>query len=83
MDPRARLQSITSKNLELPNGLDMLHSMDYKVFEDRQFLDDVDTVTVGEHFRTWSEKAPREEQSTGPARSQRNEFCLQVDVEAL
>ncbi|KAF2160775.1 hypothetical protein M409DRAFT_59571 [Zasmidium cellare ATCC 36951] len=41
------------------------------------------TATIREHFRVWAATASEQEQGAGPARSQRYQFCIQVDSDAL
>ncbi|WPG99723.1 Hypothetical protein R9X50_00254200 [Acrodontium crateriforme] len=62
----------------------MLPSLNYQVFEDRNLFDSVDAATIRDHFRVWAATAPEQEQGgMGAARSQRYQFCVQVDAEAL
>ncbi|KAG9737538.1 hypothetical protein KCU77_g9558, partial [Aureobasidium melanogenum] len=69
--------------LESHNGLDMLESLDCHVFEDESF-EGASPATVREHFRKWTETAPQREQDGNSAmRSQRYNFCIHVDEEAV
>lgn len=78
-----RLRTETEASLSICDGLDMLDTLDYKVFEDRELFDDASTATIREHFKDWTETASYEEQGTGPAGFQRYQLCIQVDSEAL
>lgn len=64
-------------------GLDMLSSLDYHIFEDPAAFSGVDAATIRSHFRIWAATAADREQGAGPARSQRYQFCIQVDSDAL
>ncbi|KAK5127300.1 hypothetical protein LTR08_004438 [Meristemomyces frigidus] len=80
----SRLRMSIEKTLGRCGGLDMLPSLNHKVFEDRNLFDGVDAATIREHFRVWAATASEQEQGgKGPARSQRYQFCMQVDTEAL
>jgi len=79
----SRLESHIRESSRLHNGLDMMESLDYHVFEDRAVFDSASPVTVREHFRQWVQVAPQHEQGAPGMRSQRYSFCVHVDEEAL
>ncbi|KAG9512608.1 hypothetical protein KCV07_g9344, partial [Aureobasidium melanogenum] len=61
----------------------MLDSLDCHVFEDQAF-EGASPATIREHFRQWAETAPEREQDGVPAlQSQRYNFCIHVDEEAV
>lgn len=78
-----RLRVGIEKTLKFFDGLNMLSSLDYQVFEDRNLFDGVDAATIREHFRVWAATASDQEQGTGTGWSQRYLFCIQVDSDAL
>lgn len=81
-----RLRFYTHHTLEFDNGLDMLKSLDYHVFEDRSLFDGAHPSTIREHFKRWATTAPQQEQGTQVAQlqpSQRYNYCLHVDQTAL
>jgi hypothetical protein len=82
-DFMSRLRTHIEKSLGLHNGLDMMDSLDYQVFEDKALFDAASPVTVREHFRQWVQLAPQREQGVPAMRSQRYNFCIHVDEEAL
>jgi len=61
----------------------MMESLDYHVFKHKTVSDAATPVTVREHFRQWVQVAPQREQSAPAMRSQRYNFCIHVDEEAL
>jgi hypothetical protein len=71
--------------LRSSNALDMLPSVDYQVFENPDLFDNAHPSTIREHFTQWAVTAPQQEQGEGayPMRSQRYNYCLHVDQEAL
>jgi hypothetical protein len=79
----SRLDFHIKNSLRLHNGLDMMESLDYHVFEDKAMFDAANPVTVREHFRHWVKDAPQREQGVPAMRSQRYNFCIHVDEEAL
>jgi hypothetical protein len=79
----ARLRFRIQDWLRHCNGLDMMDKLDLTVIEDRSLLDDASTSVVREHFKKWATTAPQEEQGTGPGKSQRYRYCIQVDAEVL
>jgi hypothetical protein len=81
----ARLRYWNEYTLRSSNALDMLPSVDYQVFENSDIFDNAHPSTVREHFAQWAVTAPRQEQGEGayPMRSQRYNYCLHVDQEAL
>jgi hypothetical protein len=80
----SRLNSHIQSSLRLHNGCDMMESLDCHVFDDRVKFEAASPVTVREHFRKWVQGAPQREQGGVPAmRSQRYNFCVHVDEEAL
>lgn len=60
-----------------------MDSLSLTIFEDRSLFDGASTSVVREHFKQWAITAPQQEQSTGPALSQRYRYCIQVDDAAL
>lgn len=80
-----RLRYYIEDTLQFDNALDMQPSLDYQVFEDRERFDMAHPSAVLEHFAQWVATAPQREQGEGkyPARSQRYNYCLHVDQEAL
>ncbi|KAG9957895.1 hypothetical protein KCU61_g8808, partial [Aureobasidium melanogenum] len=69
--------------LESHNGLDMLESLDCHVFEDKSF-EGASPATIRQHFKQWAETAPEREQDGVPAmQSQRYNFCIHVDEDAV
>jgi hypothetical protein len=81
----ARLRYWNEYTLRSSNALDMLPSVDYQVFENSDIFDNAHPSTVREHFTQWAVTAPQQEQGEGayPMRSQRYNYCLHVDQEAL
>lgn len=79
----SRLKFHIKESLRLHNGLDMMESLDYHVFEDEAVFDAATPVTVRGHFRQWVQLAPQREQGFPAMRSQRYSFCIHVDEEAL
>jgi len=67
----SRVQSHIRESLRLLNGLDMMESLDYHVFEDRAVFDAATPVTVREHFTQWVQLACQREQGAPAMRSQR------------
>lgn len=80
-----RLRFYIRETLVFENGLDMLESLIYHVFEDRTQFDGAHPADVREHFRQWALTAPQEEQGPGAqARQlQRYRYCVHVNQEAL
>lgn len=78
-----RLHAQIEASLKSFGGLDIYDSLGFKVFEDQTLFDGASTATIREHFKTWAETASQEEQGTGRGQSQRYQFCIQVDTEAL
>jgi len=80
-----RLRYYNENTLRFHNALDMQSSLDYHVFEDRDRFNNIHPSAVLEHFTQWVANAPQQEQGEGahPARSQRYNYCLHVDQEAL
>ena len=80
-----RLTYYIENTLRDNNALDMLPSADYHVFEDRDQFDGAHPSAVLDHFTQWAATAPQHEQGEGayPMRSQRYNYCLHVDQEAL
>jgi hypothetical protein len=79
----ARLYQQVAKTLQFYNGLDLMESLDLRVFDDPSLFDDASTSAVRDHFTEWAATASYQEQNTGPAQSQRYRYCIQVDDEAL
>jgi len=81
----ARLRYYFENTLRENNALDMLTSLNYHVFEDRELFDGLHPSAVLEHFSQWAMTAPQQEQGEGAysMRSQRYNYCLHVDQEAL
>ncbi|KAK8204640.1 hypothetical protein M8818_005080 [Zalaria obscura] len=82
----ARLRFYIRDTLEFDNGVDMLGSLDYHVFEDRTLFDNAHPSTIRDHFEEWTGTAPLREQGIEARqveRSQRYNFCLHVDQAAL
>jgi hypothetical protein len=71
------------KALERNGGLDLLDSCSITVIEDEETLDDASTAFVREEFKKWCCSAPQQEQGTGPTRSQRYQFYIQIEEESL
>jgi hypothetical protein len=70
--------------LERCGGLDLLDSCHLTVIEDKDTLDDASTAVVREHFKQWCMTAPQNEQGgANQMRSQRYQFCVQVDDESI
>lgn len=69
------------EGLSLDGGLDMLDSLDYHVFENKDLFDGAHPSTIREHFREWTITAPQQEQGVGPQAipSQRYNYCIHVD----
>ncbi|KAG9692004.1 hypothetical protein KCU95_g7615, partial [Aureobasidium melanogenum] len=82
-DFMSRLSFYIQQSLQEHNGHDMMESLDYQVFEDRALFDAAEPATVREHFRQWVQDAPQREQAVPAMRSQRYNFCVHVDEEAL
>ena len=63
----------------------MLPSVDYQVFENPDLFDNAHPSTIREHFTQWAVTTPQQEQGEGayPMRSQRYNYCIHVDQEAL
>ena len=80
-----RLRYYIKSTLQFDNALDMETSLDYRVFEDRAHFDGAHPSIIREHFAQWVVNAPQEEQGEGrfPMHSQRYNFCLHVDQDAL
>lgn len=81
-----RLNFYIHSTLTFDNGLDMLESLDYHVFDDCEKFDGAHPADVRGHFREWVVTAPQREQQGPDAsarRSQRYNYCLHVDREAL
>lgn len=80
-----RLRYHNEKTLRFDNALDMQSSLDYQVLEDRDQFDNAHPSAVLEHFTEWAATAPQQEQGEGAhaARSQRYNYCLHIDQEAL
>jgi hypothetical protein len=54
------------------------------VIEDKETLDDASTAAVRDHFKEWCMTAPQKEQGqANQMRSQRYQFCIQVDDECI
>ncbi|KAF2721639.1 hypothetical protein K431DRAFT_223975 [Polychaeton citri CBS 116435] len=70
------LRTRIKKNLKRCDGLDMLGSLDHKIFEDRALFDGASTSKIREHFRAWTASASIEEQGAGSVKSQRYQFCI-------
>ncbi|KAG9664798.1 hypothetical protein KCU98_g4624, partial [Aureobasidium melanogenum] len=71
------------ESLQEHNGLDMMESLNYQVLEDEALFDAAKPATVREHFRQWGQDAPQREQGVAAMRSQRYNFCVHIDEEAL
>jgi hypothetical protein len=70
--------------LEFNNGLGLLDSLDYHIFEDKTQFDGAHPSQIREHFEQWTATAAeREQDGKGAGRSQRYQFCLHVDASAL
>jgi hypothetical protein len=80
-----RLNFYIEETLRFDNALDMKSSLDYRVFEDVERLDKAHPSAIREIFSQWAETAPQREQGAGKfaMRSQRYDYCLHVDQEAL
>jgi hypothetical protein len=80
-----RLRHYNERTLRFDNALDMQPSLDYHVFEDRDQFDNMHPSAVLKHFTQWAVTAPQQEQGEDayPTRSQRYNYCLHVDQEAL
>ncbi|KAI7239120.1 hypothetical protein KC330_g2115 [Hortaea werneckii] len=80
-----RLHFYNEKTLRFHNALDMQANLDYRVFEDRDRFDSMHPSAVLEHFTQWAATAPQQEQGESAYhwRSQRYNYCLHVDQEAL
>ncbi|KAI7158598.1 hypothetical protein KC349_g4775 [Hortaea werneckii] len=80
-----RLHFYNEKTLRFHNALDMQATLDYRVFEDRDRFDSMHPSAVLEHFTQWAATAPQQEQGESAYhwRSQRYNYCLHVDQEAL
>jgi hypothetical protein len=81
----ARIRYWNEYTLRSSNALDMLPSVNYRVFENPDLFDNAHPSTIREHFTQWAVTAPQQEQGEGayPMRSQRYNYCLHVDQEAL
>lgn len=79
----ARLRSNTTEDLQFYNGLDMMETLDFTVFEDKSRFDKASTTLVREQFKQWTAKAAQQEQNTEAKNSQRYRYCLMVDDEVL
>lgn len=77
------LESHIRESLRLYNGLDMMECLDYHVSEDEAVFDAASPATVREHSRQWVQLALQREQGFPAMRSQRYNFCIHVDGEAL
>lgn len=80
-----RLNYYIEETLKFDNALDMRSSLDYHVLEDAERFNGAHPSTIREIFSQWAETAPAREQGTGKfaMRSQRYNYCLHVDREAL
>lgn len=80
-----RLNFYIEDTLRFDNALDMKSSLDYQVFEDAERFDKAHPSVIRESFSQWAETAPQREQGEGKfaGRSQRYDYCLHVDQEAL
>lgn len=79
-----RLNFWIRKDLANDGGLDMLESLDYSIFDDKELFDGAHPSVVREHFRTWCITAPQREQSfPHPMQSQRYKYCLHIDQVSL
>jgi hypothetical protein len=80
-----RLCYYIKSTLQFDNALDMQASLDYRVFEDRELFEGAHPFVIREHFSQWVASAPQEEQGGGgfAMRSQRYNYCLHVDQDAL
>lgn len=80
-----RLRYYIEDTLRFDNALDMLSSLDYQVFDNRETFDRVHPSVVREHFEKWTATAPEQEQGEGKSEgySQRYNYCIHVDQEAL
>jgi hypothetical protein len=61
----------------------MMETLDCHVFDDRETFEAASPVAVREHFGNWVQSAPQREQGVPGMRSQRYNFCVHVDEEAL
>ncbi|KAG9604934.1 hypothetical protein KCU77_g3822, partial [Aureobasidium melanogenum] len=82
-DLMSRLGFYIQESLQQQNGLDMMESLDYYVLEDKALFDAAKPATVREHFRQRVRDAPQHERSVPAMRSQRYNFCVYIDEDAL
>lgn len=78
-----RLRFYIHETADFHNGLDMLESLDYHIFEDRNLFDGAHPSTICEYFKQWTVTAPQQEQGSEAKSSQRYRYCLHVDQTAL
>lgn len=78
-----RIRFYIHDTLRAYNSLDMLESLNYHVFDDQALFDGARPATVREHFAQWAVTAPQQEQGTDAKQSQRYNYCIHVDKEAL
>lgn len=79
-----RLRYHIEDTLRFVNALDMQQSLNYQVFEDRDQFDKMHPSAVLEHFTQWVATAPQEQgEGKHMTRSQRYNYCLHVNQEAL
>lgn len=80
------LRFYIDETLRYDNGLDMLESLDYHIFEDRARFNQAHPAVIRDHFEQWTATAPQQEQGVAARqieRSQRYNYCLHVDQGAL
>ncbi|GAB7352084.1 hypothetical protein MBLNU459_g2585t1 [Dothideomycetes sp. NU459] len=81
-----RLKYYINDTLAFENGLDLLESLNYHVFEDRTLFDGTHPSAIRQHFERWTVAAVQDEQGTDSqryTRSQRYRYCLHVDQDSL
>lgn len=80
-----RLRYYIEDTLRFDNALDMLPSLDYTIFEDRDKFDKAHPSVIKDHFQEWVLTAPEREQGHDKHSSltQRYNYCLHVDEAAL
>lgn len=80
-----RLRYYIRDTLNFDNGLDLMPSLNFHVFDDPALFNGANASTVRQHFRQWAATAPEQEQGAevGARESQRYEYCIQVDITAL
>jgi len=79
-----RLNFWIREDLANDGGLDMLDSLDYSVFDDKELFNGAHPSVIREHFRNWTITAPQREQNFPYAmQSQRYNYCIHIDQASL